>query len=263
MRYATPTRSAHRAIPAGSLALLVRHPGPIGQHRYHPGVRTRPHRHVRRNPHQTAHLLTRGLAALIVAGIFVMLAVLIVADERHPTTSAGHTTAEIDRLLASRAVDPAPLSETEVFPAGSASYALGKTGLTADCTVAVTGTLRSTLQRYGCTQAVRAALTVPYADYRITAGVLNLPDTAAATALGTQIREQVVTADGGFSGMSGEEPGPGTPIVWRTRGHYLMYCVITGPNGELLPADDPRVQQITHDLVDVHLAETVLPRRAT
>ncbi|MEV6299305.1 hypothetical protein AB0M02_07875 [Actinoplanes sp. NPDC051861] len=244
MRYATPTRSA----------LLVRQPGPIGQHRY-----PVPHRHARRNPQQTAHLLTRGLAALIVSGIVVMLAVLIVADEGHPPVAAA---SEADSRIASRAVDPEPLSETEVFPAGSATFRTARTTLTADCALAASGTLRSTLRRYGCTQAVRAALTVPHAAYRVTAGVLNLPDTASAEAVGRLVPTLVESGDGGFTDLAGAETAPGTPVGWRTRGHYLMYCAITGPDGELLPGDDPQVQRITSDLLDAHLSETVLSRRA-
>jgi hypothetical protein len=243
MRYATPTRSAHRATPAGGLALLVRHPGPIGQHRYPPRVRTGPQRHARRDPRQTAHLLTRGLAALIVLGICLMLGVLIVADERHAPATA------------------TPLTAAEAFPAGSAAFQVQRTDLTADCTVAVTGTLRATLQRYGCAQAIRAALTVPYADFRITAGVLSLADTPSAAAVGDLLRPLVESGDGGFTGLTGEETSLGAPIVWRTHGHYLMYCVITGPNGELVPGDDPRIHRVTQDLLDLHLGGSVLAHR--
>jgi hypothetical protein len=247
MRYATPTRSAHRAAPAGGLALLVRPPGPIGQHRYHAGVRTRPQRHARRDPTKTAHLLTRGLAGLIVLGICVMLGVLIVADERRGSLAAA---------------DTGPLTAADVFPAGSAAFQVKRTDLSADCTVAATGTLRPTLQRYGCSQAIRAALAVPYADFRITAGVLSLSDTTGAVAVADLLRSLVESGDGGFAGMAGEETGAGAPVGWRTRGHYLMYCVITGPGGELVPGDDPRVQRITQDLLDTHFGGSVLAHRA-
>ncbi|GGN26870.1 hypothetical protein FHR83_005118 [Actinoplanes campanulatus] len=220
----------------------------------------RSQRHAWREPYRTAHLLTRGLAALIVLGICVMLGVLFVADERD-TTPRRLAAAEIDQLIASRAVDPEPLTEAEVFPSGSTAFGVQETGLTADCTVAVTGALRFTLQRYGCSQAVRAALTVPYADYRVTAGMLNLSDATGATAVGDQVRSLVESGDGGFAQMSGEATGAGTPVVWRTRGHYLMYCVITGPDGALVPADEPQLDQLTHDLLDVYLSETVLSRR--
>ncbi|WP_328465004.1 hypothetical protein OHA21_42430 [Actinoplanes sp. NBC_00393] len=235
MRYATPTRSAHRATPAGGLLLLVRHPGFTGQHRHPAGVRSGPQRHLRRDPRRTAHLLTLGLAALIVLGICIMLGILIVADDGPGPATAART---------------APLTAAEAFPAGSGAFRVQRTDLSADCTVAVTGTLRTTLQRYGCTQAIRAALTVPYADFRITAGVLDLPDITGAVAVGDQLRSLVETGDGGFAQMSGLESGPGTPVVWRTHGRYLVYCVITGPAGELVPADDPGVQRAAQDVLN-------------
>jgi hypothetical protein len=253
MRYATPTRSAHRAVPASVPFLPIRF-GARGQHR-------RPtRRHLRREP-LTAHLFTRGLAGLIVLGIVVMLGVLIVADERRASTRLAST--EVDVRIASREVDPAPLTEAEVFPGGSAAFEVTRTDLTADCSLAAGGALSTTLRRYGCTQAVRAALTVPYADYRITAGMLNLPDTASATAVADEVRFLVETGDGGFADMDGALTGPGTPTLWQTRGHYVMYCVITGPSGELVAADTPAVQQLTRDVLDTHLHDTVLIRRAS
>lgn len=280
MRHATPTRSAHRAAPAGGLALLTllprlstlitrlstpltRLPTPLtrffatGQHRRRS---TRSRRHLRREPYRAAQLLTRALAGLIVFGILVMVGVLAVAEDR--STSARLASAEVDARIASRAVDPAPLSEAEVFPGGSATFDVAQRSLTADCTLAASGALRTTLQRYGCSQAVRAALTVPYADYRITAGVLNLPDSASATAVGDQVRSLVETGDGGFADITGTAAGPGTPVLWRTRGHYVLYCVITGPDGGLVPADTPQVAQVTRDLLDAHLHDDVLVRRA-
>jgi hypothetical protein len=253
MRYVTPTRSAHRAAPAGGLPLLIRLPA-RGQHRR----RTR--RHLRREP-LTAHLFTRGLAGLIVLGIVVMLGVLIVADDRRPPAQLAST--EVDQRIATREVDPVPLSADEVFPTGVTTFGVTRTDLTADCSLAAGGALRTTLQRYGCSQAVRAALTVPYADYRITAGILNLPDTTSAMAVGDQVRYLVETGDGSFTEMSGATTGPGTPVLWRTRGHYVMYCVITGPSGELVAPDAPQLDQLTRDILDTHLHDSVLIRRAS
>jgi hypothetical protein len=270
MRYATPTRSAHRAAPAGFSALL-RRLSVNGQHRRRPTrsrhlrrfrvpALFRVRRHLRREPYRAAHLLTRGLAALIVLGILVMVGVLAVAEDRR--TSARLASAQIDARIASRAVDPAPLSEDEVFPRGAAAFGVTQSSLTADCALAAGGALGTTLQRYGCSQAVRAALTVPYADYRITAGVLNLPDTASAAAVGDQVRALVEADDGGFADITGAATGPGAPVLWRTRGHYVLYCVITGPDGGLVPADAPQVARITRDVLDTHLHDDVLVRRA-
>ncbi|GIE79140.1 hypothetical protein Aph02nite_50900 [Actinoplanes philippinensis] len=253
MRYATPSRSAHRAAPAGGLNLPIRFPA-RGQHR------RRSRRHLRREP-LTTHLFTRGLAGLIVLGIVVMLGVLFVADDRRPPAQLA--SAEVDARIATREVDPAPLSEAEVFPGDITAFGVTRTDLTADCSLAAGGALRTTLQRYGCSQAVRAALTVPYADYRITAGMLNLPDTTSAMAVGDQIRYLVETGDGGFTEMSGATTGLGAPVAWRTRGHYVMYCVITGPSGELVAPDAPQVTQLTRDVLDTHLHDSILIRRAS
>lgn len=253
MRYATPSRSAHRAATAGGPILPIRFPA-SGQHR------RRSRRHLRRAPF-TGHLFTRSLAALIVLGIVVMLGVLIVADDRRSPMLP--TAAEVDERITTRRVDPAPLSVAEVFPSDVTTFRVTATELTADCGLAADGALRSALRRYGCSQAVRAALTVPYADYRIVAGMLNLPDTASATAVSDQVRYLVETGDGSFTEMSGSPAGPGTPVGWRTRGHYVMYCLISGPNGELVPAGDPALQRLTHDILDTHLYDRVPLRRVS
>ena len=247
MRYATPTRSAHHAVPMPSLLAVRR---PAGQHR-------QPARHLRREPYRTGRLLTHGLAALIVLGICVMVGVLIVADQRRAPAAPSS-----DQLISSRLVDPAPLTVAEVFPAGT-TFQADHPRLTADCSVAVTGALRQVLQEYECSQSISAALTVPYADYAVTAGVLNLPDTGSATAVGDQVRQLVVTGDGGFAGPAGDQTPPGSPVVWRTRGHYLLYCVITRPDGAPVPTDDPATARITAEILDQHLHNTVLTPRAS
>jgi hypothetical protein len=252
MRYATPTRSAHRAAPAVSLSLLVRQlPRPTGQHR-HP-VRSRPQRHARREPYPALTLLTRGLAALIVLGICLMLGFLIVADERTGPPEASN--------LVSRAADPEPLTVPEAFPAGAAGYRVENAVVQADCTLAVTGELRSALSAYGCSQAVRAHLTVPDGAFAVTVGVLNLADSQSAAAVGEQVGRLVEADDGSFTGMAGEQAPPGTPVGWRAHGHYLLYCMITGPAGELVPGSDPRLREVTAHLLDTYLTEQVLDRR--
>ncbi|MEU4693252.1 hypothetical protein [Actinoplanes sp. NPDC023714] len=238
MRYATPTRSAH--------ALVVRpFPGPAGQHRT---PRPRRQRHLRREPHQAARMLTHGLASLIVLGIVVMLAFLVVADDgNRPATDPG-------------APDRTPLTAAEIFPDRASLFRVGEARVEADCPVAVTGGLRSVLRGYGCSQAVRASLTVPYADYRVTAGVLTLPDAQSAASAGERVREQVETGDGGFAVLSGAGTTPGTPVIWRTHDHYLLYCVILSPGDELVPNDDPAVTRIMTEVLDTHLANTLAGR---
>ncbi|GLY00853.1 MULTISPECIES: hypothetical protein [Actinoplanes] len=260
MRYATPTRSAHRAAPAG-LALFVRLPGPIGQHRYRPRVRPRPQRHVRHEPDKTVHLLNRGLAALIVLGICVMLGILVFADQRRAPSTGDNDTGGADRLIASRTADPVPLTATEVFPTGAAGFVVGATDVRTDCTTAVTGALRVVLAGTDCSQAVRAELTAPD-GHRVTAGVLNLLDERGAAGVDERVGRLVETGDGGFTAMAGTEIPPGTPVVWRVRGHYLLYGAITGPGGEPAATDRAAVDRITATLLDGHLGETVLGARS-
>ncbi|WP_229073943.1 hypothetical protein [Actinoplanes sp. DH11] len=298
MRYATPTRSAHRAPAAGArtvlisstLSLLVRpFPGAAGQHRtpvrsrpglsFRPGLssraglsfrrglpswaglpwpavlpwraglpsRRRGKRHLRREPYRTARLLSRGLAALIVAGICVMLGVLIVADKQGPN------------LPSASDQQAGPLTAAAVFPEQTSLFRASQARAETDCPVAVTGGLRQILQAYGCSHAIRAALTVPYAGHQITAGVLDLPDSGHATAVSGQVRDLVETGDGGFAALSGADTPPGTPVVWRTHGRYLLYCVIADPTGRLVRNDDPAVARIMTEVLDVHLAGTALP----
>ncbi|GAA4597336.1 hypothetical protein GCM10023107_40760 [Actinoplanes octamycinicus] len=194
-------------------------------------------------------MLTRGLAALIVLGIFLTSGFLIVADD--PQDPAGPS-----------AADRAPLTVPETFPAGAAGYRVERAVAEADCRLAVTGDLRSALSGYGCSQAVRADLTVPDGGYRVTAGILNLADAQSAAAVADRVRRLVETGDGGFTSMAGAPTAAGTPIGWRARGHYLIYCAIAGPGGEPALGEDPRLPQITAHLLDTYLSDQVLARRA-
>ncbi|GIF06194.1 hypothetical protein [Actinoplanes siamensis] len=256
MRYATPNRSAHRAVPAPHPMFLVRHlpRATGGQHRQHIRPRVRPRRRPGREPHQTMQLLTHGLGAMIVLGILLTLGFLILSENpRRAAAGPGIDT---------RAADPEPLSVPEAFPAGAAGYRVGDAVVQADCRLAVTGGLRPALAAYGCSQAVRAALTVPEGGYRVTAGILNLADSQGAAAVADRVRALVETGDGGFTEMSGGATAAGTPIGWRAHGHYLLYCVITGPGGEPVPAAGPALGEVTGHLLDDYLTEQVLDRRA-
>ncbi|MFI1993284.1 hypothetical protein [Actinoplanes sp. NPDC020271] len=254
MRFATPTRSAHRAAPAAGLVLpSAPFPRSSGQHRQQ--VRARPQRHVRREPYPAMTILTRGLAALIVLGICLVSAFLIVGDE-----SQGPAAGE--SRIASRADDPRPLTVAEVFPTGFAGFEVKTTSDQADCTLAVTGALRSAISAYGCSQAVRATLNAPASGFEVTAGVLNLADSQSAAAVGDQVGRLVEADDGSFTALSGEQAPPGTPIGYRAHGHYLLYCVITGTGGEPVTSTDPALPRVTGDLLDAYLTEQVLDHRS-
>ena len=113
---------------------------------------------------------------------------------------------------------------------------------------------------------VRAGLVAPYGAYEVTAGVFNLADASGAADVDDRLRHLVETGEGGFATLPGTglDPDalPTSQVGWRTRGHYLLYCVINRPDGELVTADDPYAVRITNDLVDSYLGTTILGRRA-
>jgi hypothetical protein len=261
MLYGTPSHAAHRAT---SGVVLVRGFA-SGQHRTRPH-RTHAQRRARRDPERAAQFLSRALAAMIVLGLTAMAGFFMVADERHgpEAIAAGRDP------LASRAVDPVPLSVGEVFPdsvaarpAASPAYQISVTHSDTDCGRATTGTLGAVLAGYGCDQVVRAALAAPYSGFRVTAGLFNLADADGAAAVDDMVRRLVETGDGGFAALADDpDASPTSPVGWRVRGHYLLYCVITGPGGTLVAGDDPYVERITSELVDGYLADA-LARRAS
>ena len=278
MRYGTPSRPAHRATADGGLVLLVRG---VGQHR--PAVapplarlrprphrpRTRPQRHAARprrvpfEPQRVVHLLTQGIAALILLGLTGMIGFLVLADRqaREPVTTLAPD------LLGSRASDPAPLGLRELFPddrqvrpAGAdGPYRIAAHGVETDCARATTGELGAVLREHGCSQVVRAGLTAPYGGYRVTAGVFNLADAAGAAQVDDLLRPLVEGGDGGFATLPAADPAV-AQMGWHVRGHFLLYCVISRPDGALLTADDPYAPRITAELVDGHLGGALLSR---
>lgn len=222
------------------------------------------------NPQRAAQALTKALASLIVVSVLGLIAYFIVVAERRSPGDAAVDT------LATRAADPTPLSLPEVFPdaaevrppGGAPAYRVTMTHIDSECGIATTGTLGALLASHGCSQVVRASLTAPYGDYQVTTGLFNLADAAGANALDNQLRHLVETGDGSFAAMAAGEPGsdPAAPaagqVGWHSRGHYLLYCVITRPNGAVVPNDDPNAARITADLVDGYLSAGVLTERS-
>jgi len=76
------------------------------------------------------------------------------------------------------------------------------------------------------------------------------------------VRRLVETGDGGFTELTGAAAQPGTPVGWRARGHYLVYCAITGAGGAPASGEDPRLSEITAHLLDGYLSDQVLSRRS-
>ena len=259
MLYGTPPRA-----PASLLEKAV---GATGQHRHPARASTVPAQRRRRPPQapqRTPHLLTKALAALIILGVTGMIGFLIVADARRGRTAEASVNPEAG--LVSRAVDPMPLTVAEVFPdrAAPAPYRLGRAEAGPRCRVATTGALGRVLEDHGCSQVVRAALTTPYGDYQVTVGLFNLADAAGAAEVDDQVRRLVETGDGSFAALGGgaAATADGAQVGWHAAGHYLVYSVVSHPNGDVVAGDDPVAARITAELVDRYLTGSVLGSRS-
>jgi len=221
-------------------------------------------------------LLMSGLGALIMLAICGLIAFFIVAEERrgHGATAAPDESIGIPAIR-SQLVDARPLSLEEVFPGaevhpvpGAAAYGVGMIHIDTDCDIAATGTLARLLEENGCTQVVRADLTAPYGGYEVTAGVFNFTDERDATLIGDQVGRRLEAGDGSFVAMTTGRPGsdpavqPLSQVGWRSRGHFLLYCVITRPDGQVVPDNDPDAQRIAADLVESYLGGTIIGKRA-
>src|SRR5262249_33735322 len=138
--------------------------------------------------------------------------------------------------------DPQPLSLQKVFPddrqvrpSGADPYRITVTHADADCAAAAVGTLGTLPADPGCNQMVRAGLLAPYGDYQVTAKIFNLSDAVGADLVDDSLRRLVETGDGNFATLPADPAAPPTSQVgWRTRGHYLLFCVITRSDGRLV-----------------------------
>ena len=222
------------------------------------------------------HALMSGLGAVIVLALCGLSGFVVVADERrdHGAEAAGRDTAAEARID-TRAADARPLSIAEVFPGGhlrvagaGGPYAIGTTHRDADCPIAATGLLGPVLAANRCNQVVRAAITAPYGGYPVTAGILNLPDAATAAQVAEQARRLVEAGQGTFAALAtvgSPIAPPAQPLAqvgWYERGHYLLYCVISRPDGQVVRDDDPYAARIIRDLLKSYLGEQVVGRRA-
>jgi hypothetical protein len=96
------------------------------------------------------------------------------------------------------------------------------------------------------------------------ASLFNLPDAAGAKAAGDDTGVLVESGRGSFAALgTGDVPvTPLSQVGWHDAGHYLLYCVISRPDGTLVADDDPYAEHITADLVEHYLAEDVLGKRS-
>jgi hypothetical protein len=273
MLLGTAPRAAHRAAPGG-LALLPR--PTVGQHR-HPPVRPRLPQVTLKEPQRTMHLVMTGIGAVIMLGICGLSSFFVIVDERRglgaeDTGTVVAAQADTQYAISSRRLDPQPLSQSEVFSAtriqlesGSDPYLVALTHIDTDCDSAGTGALGELLATAGCTQVVRASMASPYGDYQVTAGLFNLVDEGAAKRVAGQVHALVETGEGSFASMAaGAAPGqdprdrPDSYVAWHEHGHFLVFCVVSRPDGVKVSAEDPYARRITKDLLDAYLSEEIL-----
>ena len=226
-----------------------------------------------REPQQAMQTLLRGLGALIVLAIVGLSTFFIIAEESRG--GPGHESAAVpgsEPGIASRAVDAEPLTQREVFPepavqppGSAAGYRVTVTHSDSSCRIATTGELGALLDDNACEQVVRARLTAPYGGYQVTTGLFNLADAGGAARVSELAGTLVETGRGTFATLGGSAGDPLTEplaqVGWRSRGHFLLYCVIARPDGRLVTDDDPYAARISAELVDGYLAEQVVGKR--
>ncbi|MFI5492582.1 hypothetical protein [Actinoplanes sp. NPDC051859] len=216
-------------------------------------------------PQQALQLLLSGLGALIVTSIVVLTGFFVIAEERRSpsdSSSAPPGTAGGARVAgqAFTGQDIFPAAEVQPGPNGR-PYRISLTHVDTECALGTTGELGGMLRESGCNQVVRAAMVAPYADYSVTAGVLDLPDAKAAARFSDDAGLLVESGRGGFAPLGGAQGGPAAAAPaqsgWQAVGHYLVYCVISRPDGNLVTDDDPHAARITKDLVENYLTDRI------
>ncbi|PZG13627.1 hypothetical protein C1I95_23295 [Micromonospora craterilacus] len=190
-----------------------------------------------------------------------------------PETTRSITPADAS-VLDSRDTDQAPLTAREVFPGdrlavgdGRSGYEVLRSQSSASCAVAATDEIGDLLVRLGCNQAVRATLRAPDGEHLVTAGLFNLADRSSAERARDRIRQLLDERQGRFRGMAA---GDGTEVIataparvgWQVRGHYLAYAVVARADGATIRSGDTTVREILFDMLELHLNQGVLERRA-
>ncbi|GAA1815728.1 hypothetical protein HC028_09795 [Planosporangium flavigriseum] len=212
------------------------------------------------------------VAVLVLAAVGLGGYILINSQSQPaPTKPAASGAGAKARDISSRSVDPAPLTEQEVFSgkqvtAGSAKYQVLKTQAT-DCRTAATDDVATLLGDLGCSQVVRGTLKSGDSQFLITAGIFNLNDETGANKAYETIKPMLDAQKGRFTGLAA---GDGTEAMvrapttlgWHPLGHFLAYSIVARADGKPIAADDPASKQAISDVVEGYLRDTVLAARA-
>ncbi|MGC9666645.1 hypothetical protein ACNTMW_08820 [Planosporangium sp. 12N6] len=231
-----------------------------------------------RRPGQTSPAAgdrNRLTMALIVGGVVVLVLVLVggyLLVNDGPSSPASKTGAAgvATRDISTRDVDPAALTEPEVFPGPQVTvdgspYQVLKTEAT-ECPNAATDALVKLLGELDCTQVVRGTLKSPDGQYLMTAGIFNLKDETNANKAYEAIKPALDAQQGRFTGLAADGAeaivrAP-TTLGWHPLGHFLVYCIVARADGKPITADDAGSKEVIADIVEGHLRDNVLATRA-
>ncbi len=229
-------------------------------------------------PRRRGRVAIAVLASLVVLAALGFAGVKLLRHNGSGSANASGTTSARPSIntaaINDRTVDPALLTAAEVFGAGtipatspSGTYRIIKSEADASCGTAATAAISTLLASVGCNQAVRATMLSPDQTYVITAGVLNLPNTASATKVASSLQPDIAKGTGRLNGL--DAGGTTTAITsaqsqvaWDTRGHYLVYSIIALASGKAIATSDKRVPAIITDVVENYLGDKVLGARA-
>jgi len=216
-----------------------------------PAPRRAGRRGRKRNSMMAGLLLAPVLVVILLVGGYVYL------NSRHAPAAPhankpSHAAAALNspaatlgpwKHIASRSLDSAPLTVTEVFPAkfsnNGAEGTLTVSKVSTKCSHEVLGTtLAAAVRKADCTQVLRASYLSTNRKIMATVGVLNLTDVSAAEKAGraagaTEFIKQLASAHGPTRNIA-----KGTGIVEaEVKGHYLIltwteFANLKAPSGK-------------------------------
>jgi hypothetical protein len=228
-------------------------------------------------PRRRGRLIVAVLAAIVVLVGLGFTGVTLL--RHHGSTGANATGVKPGpsintAAISDRTVDPALLTTAEVFGAATipsttsgGSYRVVRSEADASCGTAATAAISTLLASQGCNQAIRATMLSSDQAYVVTAGVLNLPNTASATKVASSLQSAIAKGTGRLNGLDAGSPttvitSAQAQVAWDTRGHYVVYSIIALTSGKAIAASDKQVPVIINDVVENYLGDKVLGARA-
>jgi hypothetical protein len=235
---------------------------------------------IRQLPQHKPWMVAIGaIAVAVVVAVCSFGSFMLVKDDNAvigaPPTAE---TTVVKRDISNREVDPTPMTAADVFPAteiiADPNYPpyklMGKVHLVSnDCRSAATDEVRKLLQVVGCSQVIRATFSTPDGQYYVTAGVLNLPDTAIATQFSADAESLIKDKLGRLVGCArdclGDNDAANMIIAQaqlktflQVHGHFVIYTVIAKLDKSPIGDDEPGVKVIEYDILQMYLRDHVM-----